>query len=82
MTEINKENLLAHVLEELTKLCGMKIEPNASVLINGLLDSIGLMELIVSVQNKFNLTVDLEDLKREEFDTPQLMTEFFLKNRR
>ena len=79
MTEVKREEILAHVLEDLTKICGMTVEPSTSVLLNGLLDSLGLMELIVSTQNKFSLTVDLAELKREEFDTPLLMVEFFLR---
>ena len=80
MEKIKSEILLAHISKTLSQTCGMNVEPDTSVLSNGLLDSMGLMELIVSVQTEFNLKVDLAELKREEFDTPNLMVQFFLKH--
>lgn len=77
MEELTKENMLTHLIEVLTKICGIEVEAGTSVLKNGLLDSIGLVELIVSVQNKFKLNIDLADLNRDTIDTPLLMADFF-----
>ncbi|MBL7555284.1 MAG: hypothetical protein JNM24_05635 [Bdellovibrionaceae bacterium] len=77
MSEIDSDDLLKHILGELSKLCGFQVEQESSLLKTGLLDSIGLMELILSVQQKYTVTVEISDLKMEEFDTPKLMTIYF-----
>ena len=55
------------------------MEPGTALLSSALLDSMGLIELIAGIQNEFGITLDLADLRRETFDTPELMVQFILR---
>ncbi len=79
--ELEKETILQFTHSQLSKICGIQIEASTVLLTTGILDSLGLVELIMSVQDQFQITVDLGDLKKEIFDTPELMTEFFYQNK-
>lgn len=81
MADFKRDDALVFIQSELAKICSMQIDPDSSVLKNGLLDSIGLMELIIKIQDKYNLTVDLAELSAEEFDTPLLMVSYLEKHR-
>ncbi|MBK7889288.1 MAG: hypothetical protein IPJ84_00090 [Bdellovibrionales bacterium] len=71
-----KETYLQFILNELRQTSPIALTENTSVLKSGILDSIGLVELLVNLQKQFGIQIDLADVKRDSFDTPELMAEF------
>lgn len=74
-------SILEFLLTELSRICARPVDPDTSLLKTGTLDSMGLVETIVSVQSKFNLQVNLSAIKRETFDTPKMMASFMADHR-
>ena len=81
MDKINESELLLFLEFELTKICGFAVVSDTSLLRSGILDSLGLMEIIVSVQNQFHIQVEIESLSREVFDTPKMMAKYFIEHK-
>ena len=78
MSTIDSEKIILFLIQDLSRICSFEIGPDTSLLTSGLLDSMGLVEVIVSVQSKFNIHVEIADIKREIFDTPRMMAAFFV----
>lgn len=72
----NKETYLQFILNELRQTSPVPLTEKTSVLKSGIVDSIGLVELLVNLQKQFGIQIDLADVKRDSFDTPELMAEF------
>ena len=50
--------------------------PIEQPLLNGVIDSVGLMRLVVFIEGKFNITVEDEELVPENFQNIKKMTEY------
>lgn len=61
------------VLEMLVELCEDDIvveNPDIDLFEEGLLDSFGTINLLVEIENRFNISVPITDFNREEWNTP------------
>ncbi|MDF2947829.1 MAG: dltC [Bacillales bacterium] len=61
------------VLELLAEICKedvVKEDTNIDLFENGLLDSFGIVEFLVKVEEKFNITVPITEVDRETWNTP------------
>jgi acyl carrier protein len=55
---------------------GFKFTDDASFLEEGIVDSLGVMELVAFVQKAFNITVDPQDVTPDNFDTVNKLAAF------
>ena len=55
---------------------GYKYADDASFLEEGIVDSQGVMELVMFVEDQFKITVDDEDITPDNFDSVQLLTDY------
>jgi len=71
MSEVTAEQVRAVVLEELSEpIAALGLEPDQlpddfDLLTTGVIDSLGLIELIVAVNERFGLDIDFEELDPE-----------------
>jgi D-alanine--poly(phosphoribitol) ligase subunit 2 len=66
----------AQVIEILSELCGAgpgELEPDMDLFGNGLLDSFGVVQLLVKLEERFGLALDIESFSRAEIATPALI---------
>jgi D-alanine--poly(phosphoribitol) ligase subunit 2 len=60
----------------LNEICGAEpgeLEPDMDLFDNGLLDSFGVVQLLVKLEERFGLEVDVERFSRAELATPALI---------
>ena len=55
---------------------GYKYADDASFLEEGIVDSQGVMELVMFVEDEFNITVDDEDITPDNFDSVSLLADY------
>lgn len=61
------------VIELLAEICQdevVKEDPNIDLFESGLLDSFGTVELLVQVEERFEITVPITEFDRETWNTP------------
>lgn len=61
------------VFEILKDICGedLREESDVNMFQKGRLDSLGVIELFVAIEEKFNITLDPAMVNRSEIETPQ-----------
>ncbi len=75
------ESVQGFISEEIMRgSSGKDLDPNVSLLEEGILDSLGLQQLITFLEQKFGITVDDEDLMPENFETVNSIAELVEKN--
>lgn len=58
---------------------GFDYSDDASFLEEGIVDSVGIMELVLFIEENFGLTVDDEDLTPDNFDSVDRLAEYIKK---
>lgn len=72
------------VLSILERLCGtdeVKSDRDINMFDNGLMDSLGFIELVLAMEEEFGLSVEPTEVQREEIDTPNKVINF-IKSRK
>ncbi|RLK63111.1 D-alanine--poly(phosphoribitol) ligase subunit DltC [Atopobacter sp. AH10] len=67
------ENIREKVLAILAEVCGDEVvieEPDINIVDEGLIDSFGYMELLVSLESELGVVIAPTEYTREEMDTP------------
>lgn len=67
------------VLDILERLCGtdeVRNDKNINMFENGLMDSLGFIELVLSMEEDFGLSVEPTEVQREEIDTPNKVIDY------
>ena len=59
---------------------GKDLDPDLSLLEEGILDSLGLQQLITFLEQKYDITVDDEDLMPENFESVNAIAALIEKN--
>jgi len=79
---MNKKDLIERfILDEIMLAeSGASIDPNESLIENGVLDSLGLLRLIAFVEEQFGIEVDDGDVIPDNFQSLNVM-ETFLANK-
>ncbi|HAZ37321.1 MAG TPA: D-alanine--poly(phosphoribitol) ligase subunit 2 [Clostridiaceae bacterium] len=70
------------VLSILEDICGtdeIKNDMDIDLFENGLLDSLGVIELIVDIEDNFNIKLEPTEVKREDISTPRKVIEYLSK---
>ena len=60
-------------LEILENICGtdeVREDKDINLFDNGLLDSLGVIELIIEIESKLGIEIQPTEVEREDFDTP------------
>ncbi|MFL0249249.1 D-alanine--poly(phosphoribitol) ligase subunit DltC [Clostridium neuense] len=67
------------VLEILEEICGtdeVRNDLDLDLFENGLLDSLGFIELLLSIQNKLKISIQPTEVTREQVSTPKKIIEY------
>jgi D-alanine--poly(phosphoribitol) ligase, subunit 2 len=67
------------VLDILERLCGTdEVRNNREINMfeNGLMDSLGFIELVLAMEEDFGLSVEPTEVQREEIDTPNKVIDY------
>ena len=67
----------AKIMAILNDICGAddgELEPDLDLFEAGLLDSFGVVQLLVELETHFNVVLDIESLSRDEIATPAKLT--------
>jgi D-alanine--poly(phosphoribitol) ligase subunit 2 len=66
-------DIRSEVLSILTDVCkeeAIRKNPDIELFSSGLLDSMGLVEVLVEIESRLNLYVSITDFERDEWSTP------------
>ncbi|MCO4795018.1 MAG: acyl carrier protein [Bacteriovoracaceae bacterium] len=66
---MNSEELAAFLTSEFSKVCHKEVDPQDNLIEQGFLDSIGLVNLVVAIESKFNLKIPAEDIRESNFNS-------------
>lgn len=67
------------VFEILESVCGtdeVREDRNIDLFENGLIDSLGIIELLLAIEEKLNIKIQPTEVKREEIATPNKLIEY------
>jgi methoxymalonate biosynthesis acyl carrier protein len=72
MEQISEENAIPRIQKAFRAVLNIDVEnPDQDVIDSGMLDSLGLIELLVEVEREFGVQLDLEELDIDDFRTPR-----------
>jgi len=69
------EELIYNILEEITGE-DLREESNENLFDSGRLDSLGIIELIVAIEDNFNIKLDPAIVGRKDIETPNKLIEY------
>jgi D-alanine--poly(phosphoribitol) ligase subunit 2 len=67
------------ILEVLESICGtdeVRVDKDIDLFDNGLLDSLGIIELILEIENKLGVVIQPTEIERRDFDTPNKIIKY------
>ncbi|MDQ7096452.1 D-alanine--poly(phosphoribitol) ligase subunit DltC [Desulfosporosinus sp. PR] len=67
------------ILTALTEICGtdqVANNPNQDLLANGLLDSFGLVELLLAIHEQLNIDIAPTEMERETWSNPEKIIQY------
>ena len=74
-----KEQIRRFIVEHFPVARNRNLDDNDPLLANGILDSLGVANVIVYIEQEFKITVSDEDLLPENFETIKCLTHFIKK---
>lgn len=77
-----KDKMDDRILEVLEKVCGdddVKTDRDINLFESGLLDSLGLIELLIELDKKLNIKIEPTEIDRSDIETPGKLIEFISK---
>ncbi len=69
------EKRIMEIIIETTGESSLESQPDTDLFETGLLDSMGVINLIVELEDEFDIVIAPSELDREEFDTPTKIIE-------
>ena len=76
------DSLQAELTTLFTKRLGVEVpSPDTDLLATGRLDSVGFVELLVQLEKRFGLRVELDDVEVEHFRSPAAIAAFIADRR-
>ena len=67
------------VQEVVTEMIGKKVRDGDSLISSGLIDSLSILKLIGRVENKLSVTIPVDDLQPDDFETVDYVTDTVLR---
>ena len=80
MTEI-KNSIKQHISENILFCEEFAVDDDASFLDNGIIDSLGFMELVAFVEKEYTIKVAPQDLVPENFDSVNKLSKYITSRR-
>ncbi len=74
-----KTILMQYVQDELMKGRTMEMNPEEDLLSSGILDSLGILQLVSFIDKQFNIQVPDEDVVFENFQSIKALSEYLAK---
>lgn len=75
-----KEYVVEIIKEVSNKDIKTEISDGDSLIESGVIDSLGMMELVSKIENRYNIQVDSNDLMPENFDSINAIVNYITKN--
>ena len=83
MTAVGESTLQAELTTLFAKKLGVEVpSPDTDLLATGRLDSVGFVELLVQLEKRFGLRVELDDVEVEHFRSLAAIAAFIAERRR
>mgnify|MGYP002479293326 CR=1 FL=1 len=70
------ENKLMNILEEICGTDEVKKDMDIDLFDSGLLDSLGVIELVLEIEKQFNVKIDPVEINRKDIQTPEKLTSY------
>lgn len=70
------------VFDILVEICGVedvREDSDINLFDNGLLDSLGVIELLLAIEEKLGIKIEPTEIEREEIETPKKIVEYLSK---
>ncbi len=71
-----KEKIRTYVLDNFVKDSGLVLKDDTSFLEEGIIDSTGVMELVVFIESTFGVRVEDEEIIPDNFESINLLTKY------
>ena len=71
------EKIISYIKNEITSEPTLKITTNDNLLDTGIVDSMGMMKLILFLEKQFKKRVPSEDMTLENFETVEKIAKYF-----
>jgi acyl carrier protein len=81
MRMTTQEQVFEYIRTKLNPNAQLTFDPGQNLMADGILDSLAMMDLIVWLEQTFNITIDTEDLVPENFGTLNAMANYVGKAR-
>jgi len=76
---IMNDKIIAFIKEEISIMQLNEIDVHEDLLGSGIVDSLGMMRLVVFLEKEFDVTIAPEDMTVENFDTVHHISEYLSK---
>ena len=71
MTEVNADSLLDKIRNDLAPKEGGAVELDTELLMSGLIDSLGIVDLVGWLEDRLRVEIDPAEIVIENFETPR-----------
>lgn len=75
------EDKILAILEEVCSTDEIREDMDINLFENGFLDSLGVIELLVEIEEVLGIKIEPTEVEREQIETPQRIIDFILKNK-
>jgi D-alanine--poly(phosphoribitol) ligase subunit 2 len=79
MEELIMEDKVLDILEKICGVSDVREDRDIDLFDNGLLDSLALIELIISIEEEIGLKIEPTEISREDFTTPNEIIGYLTK---
>ena len=76
---LNEDAVRAAARATVTEMTGKKVKDGESLISSGLIDSLSLLRLIGSLEQKLSVTIPPDNLQPDDFENVDIMTEAVLR---
>lgn len=73
------EEKILDILETITGVDEVKEDRDINLFENGLIDSLGVIELLVQIEEKLGIVIEPTEVEREQIETPNKLIEYLSK---
>lgn len=75
-------NIARQVQQEIKTVLGLRVELDTPMVSEKLLDSIGVIDLSLALEDRFGIKIDTPEIKPENFESCQTLARFILNKKR
>lgn len=75
------ENKILEILEGITGSDEVKEDLNINLFDTGLMDSLGVIELLVEIESSLGIRIEPTEVERKEIETPKMIIDYVLNHK-